>query len=437
MELDPTMTDDIVIGLLFGDEGKGTTVDFYSKTNYPKSVVKFSGGSQTAHNVVTPDGKHHTFAQLGSGSFYEIPTTITKHALVDPFNLIVEGMEFLEKSKWNPFMDMRISESCLVTTPLHVWLNKKREEKRYGKAHGSCALGVGETRLYAIRHPEQALKMKDLTVSGLVTIKEKLVFLKNYVEQEAGETCDENIDELVNAYTLLVQEKLLTVVDDARILEIIADGYHVFEGTQGVLLDEAYGFFPHTTWTSVVADNAQKLLKEAGKQPGKVTGVIRSYLTRHGNGPFPSELNTNEQLELFPELHNGYGRYQGGWRRGLLDLKLLEYALAANPVDALMITHMDRVFNGMGVVKDYAGWEKIPTNFYSKISAELYEVDRTPQVALTNKLNSLTLQDAVVEKISSEKDLVDLVFETTKKPIEFFSYGPCWTDKTNKLVSLR
>lgn len=431
------MEDDIVIGLLFGDEGKGTTVDFYAKTKYPKSVVKFSGGSQTAHNVVTPDGKHHTFAQLGSGSFHEIPTTITKHTLVDPFNLVVEGMQFLEKSGWNPFLDLKISENCLLTTPLHVWLNKKREEKRYGKAHGSCALGVGETRLYAIRYPEQALKMKDLTTPGLVNIKEKLTLLKNYVEKEAGESCEESVDELVKAYSLLVQEKLLNIVDDAHILEIIADGYHVFEGTQGVLLDEAYGFFPNTTWTSVVAQNAQNLLKEAGKQPGKVTGVIRSYLTRHGNGPFPSELKTEESLDLFPELHNGYGRYQGGWRRGFLDLRLLEYALAANPVDALMITHMDRIFEGMGVVKDYVGWETIPEDFYSRISAELYEVDRSPQVQLTEKLSSLTLQDAVIEKVNSEKDLVDLVFETAKKPIELFSYGSRWTDKTNKLVSLR
>jgi adenylosuccinate synthase len=117
----------------------------------------------------------------------------------------------------------------------------------------------------------------------------------------------------------------------------------IFEGAQGVLLDEQHGFAPHTTWSKTTFDNADALLDESGADiPRCRIGVIRCYLTRHGAGPFVTE---DRQLDrLLPEPYNADDGWAGRFRRGVLDLVILRYALAAcRRVDALAVTHLDRL----------------------------------------------------------------------------------------------
>ena len=142
------------------------------------------------------------------------------------------------------------------------------------------------------------------------------------------------------------------VPDAAYLTAAAAAGSLVFEGSQGVLLDEWRGFHPHTTWSTVTPAPAQALLAEAGLGRGEVWGAVRSYATRHGAGPFPTEDRT---LEL-PEDHNGYGAYQGDWRTGHLDLVLLDYAArvcrSAGGLDLLAVSHLDAP--PVGVATGYA-----------------------------------------------------------------------------------
>jgi len=138
-------------------------------------------------------------------------------------------------------------------------------------------------------------------------------------------------------------------------LLMIRSHSHVFEGAQGVLLDEKYGFFPHVTKSNTTFENAIAILEESEFDGDiKKVGVIRAYYTRHGQGPFPSERRS---LYL-PDLHNGTGRWQGEFRVGVFDEVLARYALrVVKGVDMLIMTCVDRLF-GMGemdIVESYQG----------------------------------------------------------------------------------
>ncbi len=387
-------------------------------------MVRFGGGPQTAHNVIGDDGTHHTFAQFGSASLRGVPTTLSRFMLVNPFNLVTEGDLLHEKTGWNPFPDLLISENALLITPIHVWLNRKREEARGGGAHGSCGEGIGETRLFHIRHREFAPVMGDLTYGNIAGLTDKLQQLYAYAQEQIGEVWnDGDIASLFEQYQDMVDGQFLNIVSDDVISERIASGFTIFEGSQGVLLDESFGFHPHTTWSSVTSENAQVLLAEAGKPRGEVIGVVRSYLTRHGFGPFPSEVTGDDVwVERFPEAHNTYGRYQGGWRRGLLDLSLLDYAVRANKgVDKIMVTHLDRFYNGFQVVTGYNNWKDIPSDFFN--------CDRPAQQLITDHLSSLSLEDAVVADVNSLNTLADLISTAADAPVFAVSTGPKASDK--------
>lgn len=414
---------DIVIGLSFGDEGKGRTTEMFARNNRAtKSVVKFSGGQQTAHNVVN-GSFHHTYRQFGSATHLEIPTIFSRFMLVDPIFLFEEGDALFFKTGFNPFPDLQISENCLMITPIHIWVNRVKETARGIFRHGSCGLGVGETRKYSLQHAEGfEPKMGDLTPSGLTRLEKKLEKLIRYAEDEVKTKYDgQPLQELMEIYKSIVSEGALNIVPDSKITDFISEGYHVFEGTQGVLLDETLGFLPHNTWTSTVPQNALLLLSEAGRE-GKVTGITRTYGTRHGAGPFPSEfvpgLNlpwvpSDEVLEkTLPELHNETGDYTGGWRRGLLDFSLLEYSLrAAKQIDQIMVTHLDLVTPNWKFVVGYDNWKYIPTDFYGK--------DLKAKEEHTATLFKLSLENAHVSSVNTAEELVAVIENNLNTPVAF------------------
>lgn len=417
------MRDDIVVGLIFGDESKGSTVDMLASQQKPSFIVRFSGGPQTAHNVIHNE-THHTFAQLGSGSLQRIPTILTRFVVINPFNLMHEGNIVWDKTSWNPFDSLLISENALLITPIHRWINQEREIARGADAHGSCGEGVGETRLYDINHPHESLKMKDLLPGNVERMKSKLSALIHYAEDVIGHAWDDELttlDSLHESYLNLSKDGFLNIVTDSFISERLNDGYNIWEGSQGVLLDESLGFYPHTTWSSVTPANAQLLLEEAGKQRGNVIGVVRTYFTRHGAGPFPSEIeDTEENQELFPEAHNAYGRFQGGWRRGWFDLPLFDYAVrAAGGVDEIMVSHADKFFPDMPIVTQYADMPHIPSDFFN----ENWE----KQQVITDYL--MSKPEPITKTISSLEDFFKEIEEVSGVRVKYVSHGPTCEDK--------
>jgi adenylosuccinate synthase len=362
----------IVLGLGFGDCGKGTTTDLLARSRGARLVVRYNGGAQAGHNVVTPEGRHHTFSQLGAGSFVPgVRTHLAGTVIVHPSALLVEARHLEKKGAEDPLARLTIASACRINTPFHQAAGRLREMARTEAPHGSCGVGVGETARDALEHPEDALVAADL-LSPKPLLLPKLGRLRRRLlaslpeEAESWEDAADHpeaereralledpevsarwlkmIEPLVRRAPILSEEEALALAlpdEEARERDL------VLEGAQGILLDEHVGFHPHTTWSTCTSTWAERWLKERRGEhalphsPLRL-GVIRSYATRHGAGPFPSEAP--ELSPLLPEPHNPSAGWQGRFRVGWPDPLLARYAIAMNGgIDALAVTHLDRL----------------------------------------------------------------------------------------------
>lgn len=346
----------IVVDLGFGDAGKGLLTDFLVRRLNAGVVVRYNGGAQAGHNVVTLDGRHHTFSQFGSGSFVpNVKTYLSQHVVIDPLALLVEG-EILEKKKvLNAFSRMRISDQALVITPFHRAANRIRELVRGLNRHGSCGVGVGEAVEDSLLHPETSLLSGDLYNPTL--LKKKMRAIRDLKREQLDALCQDNsqkqsltrefevfkgddlIDKWINSIARIVELGL--VVSESTLERWFRETEAVvFEGAQGVLLDSDAGFHPYTTWSCCTAKNAIDLIYQIAPDAHvHRIGVMRSYTVRHGPGPLPTET---EALRSVVSEHNGYNEWQGAVRYGWFDAVLARYALAVTGgVDSLAVTHLD------------------------------------------------------------------------------------------------
>ncbi len=345
----------VVVGLGFGDEAKGATVDFLCAQGDVASVVRFNGGGQAAHTVIAA-GRQHTFHQFGSGTLSGVPTFLSRYSLVEPTGLAAEAQQLATLGVRDPLSLLTVDPDALVTTAVHVAANRTREDRRGALAHGSTGLGVGETVWYdlACRRRARSGSLVENMVAP-ATARGRALRVRDCRNPWA---LRRRLDELVRFYRPLLAGSthghdgveamagLLTAFAGAvriapadHLARQARRGRLVFEGAQGVLLDEWRGFHPHTTWSTTTPANAQALLAGAGLPRGYVLGATRAYTTRHGAGPLPTE---DRRLLAIDEPHNGAGRYQGGWRAGQLDLVALRYAVAVSGgVDGLAVSHLD------------------------------------------------------------------------------------------------
>ncbi|MEI6292003.1 MAG: adenylosuccinate synthetase, partial [Chloroflexota bacterium] len=153
----------IIVDLGFGDSGKGLLTDFLARQYQAGVVVRYNGGAQAGHNVVLPDGRHHTFSQFGSGSFIPgVRTYLSRRVVIHPGALLVEGTILQEKGLPDVFSRLRMSEEALIITPFHQAANRIKEIVRGADRHGSCGVGVGEAVEDASAHPGDSVQAGDL-----------------------------------------------------------------------------------------------------------------------------------------------------------------------------------------------------------------------------------------------------------------------------------
>jgi adenylosuccinate synthase len=363
----PVLSAQVLCGLGFGDEGKGTMTDFLCRFRQASLVVRYNGGSQAAHNVVTDDGRHHTFAQVGSGAFIPgVRTLLSRFMLWDPIALAHEAAVLSPKLGYHALDHHFIDYRAPVITPFHVAANHLKEWLRGNDRHGSCGKGIGETASDLVHFPDEVIR------AGDCLNRHKLASLLGSIQARKRE---EILQALSDQILPRAMEKMFALLDDSREPQQIADAYatmakafkiiaerqvnwminhsiSIFEGAQGVLLDEWHGFHPYTTWSTTTPCHAMQILKEAEyKGEVEITGVLRSYMTRHGAGPLPTE---DRKLNgLSPNEHNERGRWQGAMRYGAFDGVLLRYALECATKGAAMtslaLTHLDAFARQAGI----------------------------------------------------------------------------------------
>ena len=332
-----TGTHSVVVDLGYGDAGKGTIVDWLCASRPVHAVIRFNGGAQAGHNVVTDDGRHHTFSQFGSGTLRGVRTHLSGHMVVDPLSLQAEADRLVTLGVVDPWASLSIDREALLATPYHRAANRARERARGDGRHGSCGMGVGETVAFALAHPDLAARIGDVMMPSV--LGRRLAAVRDAMVAEFGVLDVPSVDDCLDAYSRFAVRA--TIVDRAFTTTLLDAGACVFEGAQGVLLDEWRGFHPYTTWSTTTVDNAMELLAEAGHGDDVLRlGVVRTYTTRHGAGPLVTE-DAGLTMAL-PDPDNGNGPWQGAFRVGHFDAVAHRYAIeVSGGIDALAVTHAD------------------------------------------------------------------------------------------------
>ncbi len=428
----------VVAGLVYGDEGKGTITDAFVRKLGARTVVRYSGAAQAAHNVVTNHGLHHTFQQFGAGTFAGADTFLSEHVLVNPINLLYEARALADKEVSEPLGRVSIDSRARIITPFHVAANRLRELARGESRHGSCGEGVGETASDWLACPTEMISAAALRLSPKI-LREKLLRVRaikrehlqlvlahlrqpvfgppsrravDEAEMMLGD--DVVVDLCVERYGQIAPR----VVDgEAHLDRALAAGPVVFEGAQGVLLDEWRGFHPYTTWSTTTFEHALGMLLPRGVAPRRV-GVLRTYATRHGPGPFVTE-SAGSPHDSCGE-HNQQGPWQGRFRVGHLDLPAVRYAAAAcGGLDEVALTHVDRLRDTNPVC---VGYENLRGLRFEPSE----DRDLGRQEALTRALFEAT---PVYEKKSAH-EIPKLVEGFAGAPVRLLSYGPRARDKS-------
>lgn len=345
----------ITVDLSFGDAGKGTTVEYLTASSESAAVIRFNGGSQAEHNIVTPDGRHHTFSQFGAASFLpDVPTHLSIDMLVNPINMFLEADHLVDVGVTDIWERLSVDQFARIVTPYHQAGNRLRELVRAEGRHGSTGQGVSEAVISSMAYPELTILAGELGEHDIVERLEAQR-LRALAQMAAISAPTDTPDwEALNDPTLsrLYAEEYAEWLDRVMLvgpdyLAELAKRYEhlVFEAAQGVLLDEKRGFHPHTTWSNTTPDNARRQLQDiAFKGSVETLGIVRSYTTRHGFGPFVTE-DSNLDGPL-AEYFNGTGPWQGHFRIGHFDPLAHRYALSAiGGVDGLVITGLDRTAN--------------------------------------------------------------------------------------------
>jgi len=434
-----------VLGLGFGDCGKGLFVDALTRRWQAHTVVRFSGGAQAGHNVVTAaegghSARHHTFSQFGAGTL--VPGTCT--VLLDPMvlhptALLVEAEALGRIGVHDALSRLMIDARCRITTPYHQAAGRLRELLRGAASHGTCGVGVGETVRHSLAHPDQAIRYADLSAASAFQVQEQLDKLSSIREElfaELSPLCPRKGGEALAVEMQVLQDESLARkwFNMARALarqcaptsiemmgaQLKQPGCVLFEGAQGVLLDEWRGFHPHTTWSSITTgavESAAACFDLAA--PIEHYGVLRSYLTRHGAGPLPTH---DEALNgWLTEPHNLAEGWQGRFRRGHPDAVLLRYALEVmGPLNGLLVSHLD-VFHSATSLN----W----CESYSTDSSPCIERlpigacgDLAHQSILTNLLESARPRYAS-DSIHSDRNYLERIAGVTDLPVVLRSYG--------------
>jgi adenylosuccinate synthase len=312
------MSTKIVVGLGFGDEGKGKVVNYLASlprrySNLPSPVVRFSGGQQAGHTVCEGNFAH-IFSNIGSGAYHQCGTVWTKYCTFDPVGLDNELRILRERWGLNP--TITVDPECPVTT----WMDKESQRTNYENvSHGTCGVGVGTTW----EREENHYKLRAYDLQYPSVHEEKLNLISaNYYPYSGSDSSAARERYMAAVESLFTNPRLFI----KSCSEIPTPQDMIFEGSQGIMLDKDVGFFPHVTRSKTTTEKAFEII---GGAEALVYAVTRAYQTRHGTGPmtgFPVP-----ELEDIKDNTNVDHPFQGELRIRSLDLNLLKYAIDSDP----------------------------------------------------------------------------------------------------------
>ena len=327
-----------VIGALWGDEGKGKIVDLLA--GKAGMVVRFSGGPNAGHTVHNPFGKF-SLHLIPSGIFYPHTTCLIGNGVVVSPSVLLGELEQL----WGKGIDtsrLFISTRAHLIMPYHVLLDKLEEEAKGAKALGTTRSGVGPA--YADKVARLGIRIGDLADKGELLHRLRPVLeQKNLILTKVYEVPPLSLEDIYDQYCQYAERLAPFICEtEPMVRQAVERGDLILlEGAQGTLLDVDFGTYPYVTSSSVTAAAAFAGLGLSPTRIDYILGVMKSYTTRVGAGPMPTELR-DETGELIREIAQEYGATTGRPRRcGWFDAVAARYSTLLNGFSGIALTRLD------------------------------------------------------------------------------------------------
>ena len=414
------MAVDVLLGLQWGDEGKGKIVDVLTRKY--DIIARFQGGPNAGHTLEF-EGKKHVLHTIPSGVFHKGVTNVVGNGVViDP--VIFKGeLDKLIEQEPEVLSRLKISRKAHLILPSHRLLDAASEAAKGKKKIGSTLKGIGPT--YMDKTGRNGLRVGDIQLENFPELYNTLVtkhmqLLKGYPDFEY------NIEELEKAWFSAIDYlRTLDIIDSEPFVHnAIREGRTILaEGAQGTLLDIDFGTYPFVTSSNTTCAGACTGLGVAPNRIKNVYGIFKAYITRVGSGPFPTEL-FNSTGELIQAQGHEFGATTGRPRRcGWLDLPALKYAIDINGVTELMMMKSD-VLSGVGNIQVCTAYRykgEVIEHLPYKLQDDLIDPIFTEMLGWTEDLTQMTNEDQFPD---SFKAYIAFIEKEVGVPITLVSVGP-------------
>lgn len=429
------MSSIVLIGSQWGDEGKGKITDYLAE--YADIVVRYQGGNNAGHTVIVGDIEYKLHL-IPSGIIYpETKCVIGNGVVIDPEILIQEIKYLKSKGIEVAPVNLTISSHAHLIMPYHKILDKLEEESRGDLKIGTTKRGIGPC--YVDKIARVGIRVCDLV--DFNTFKNKLaenIFLKNNILKKLyGNNELLNYDSICDEF-LKYREIISPFVNDVSLLlnNSLRKGEKIlFEGAQGTLLDIDHGTYPFVTSSNPTAGYASVGTGVGPTKIDKVLGVTKAYLTRVGEGPFPTEL-FNETGNILSTMGHEFGTTTGRKRRcGWFDVVLMRFTAYINGLTHIAVTKLD-VLDSLPVIKICIGYNldgKITKTFPATLS-ELSRVKPIFEELPGWKCSTAGLK-SFDELPSNAKSYLKRLEELVELPIAIVAIGPK-RDETITIIDL-
>jgi adenylosuccinate synthase len=415
------MAVDLLLGLQWGDEGKGKIVDVLTK-DYD-IIARFQGGPNAGHTLEF-DGIKHVLRTIPSGIFHDKSINVIGNGVVIDPVVFVKELEGLDKYHIDYVSKLIISRKAHLILPTHRLLDAASEASK-GKAKiGSTLKGIGPT--YMDKTGRNGIRVGDLELETFKqkykSLAKKHVAMIDFYDVEIQYDLDEMEIEFFESIEKL---KKLTFIDSEEYLnQAIKSGKTILaEGAQGSLLDIDFGTYPFVTSSNTTAAGACTGLGVAPGKINEVYGIFKAYTTRVGSGPFPTELFDKIGAKMAKVGHE-FGAVTGRARRcGWLDLVALKYTCEVNGVTQLMMMKSDVLsgFDHLKVCTSYNYKGEIIKHLPYNIEAENVTPIYTNLKCWKEDLTKMTEASQLPKELN---DYIDFLEKELELPIKIVSVGP-------------
>jgi adenylosuccinate synthase len=410
----------VVVGAQWGDEGKGKIVDLLAQES--DVVCRYQGGPNAGHTIVA-GGETFKIRQTPSGVISGRTSVIGAGCVVDP-QVLLDELDELATRGVDPSVVV-VSGNAHLIMPWHVAIDQASERRLGNLQIGTTRRGIGPA--YADKASRIGIRVQDVLDPKIlrqkieVALAEKNLWLERIYEAEPFD-----LEDVWSRYAGYA-ERLAPYVGDVSLLvdEALRVGKHVlFEGAQATLLDLDHGTYPFVTSSNPIASGAATGVGIGPTRIDRVVGVAKAYVTRVGEGPFPSEIPGETQVRL-RELGGEYGTVTGRERRcGWLDLVALRYAARINGLTSLALTKLDVLseFDELPVCTHYRLRDGSTTEHFPAHQSDFHHAEPVWDV-LPGWSQPLDDASTLDELPAAARDYVEYVARALDLPIELVGVG--------------